>query len=88
MSITICLNKNFFFKVMEYCLNTRKYTDFSKNLQQLKPKKYLSKYVPVVDVTFDRKDDDIMLIHDDTTVLAINKDNVSSLFTQLLYYLF
>ncbi|KAF7992974.1 hypothetical protein HCN44_005755 [Aphidius gifuensis] len=62
-------------KVIEYNLLKRQYTDFSNQLQHRIPTQWLSRPFPITNVTFDPNNDNIIIVHDDTTVYVINKNN-------------
>lgn len=61
-------------KIMEYSLKKRKYTKFSKGLQDQLPKQWLSRSFPVQNITFDERNDNIIILHDDNTIFVINKE--------------
>lgn len=53
----------------------RQYTEFSNQLQHRIPTQWLSRPFPITNVTFDPNNDNIIIVHDDTTVYVINKNN-------------
>ncbi|XP_014284862.1 U3 small nucleolar RNA-associated protein 4 homolog [Halyomorpha halys] len=61
-------------KIMEYSLRKRKYTKFSKILQDQHPKQWLNRHFPVHNLTFDERNENIIILHDDSTILVIDKD--------------
>ncbi|PSN57688.1 hypothetical protein C0J52_00311 [Blattella germanica] len=60
-------------KIIEYNLSQRKYTDFSRGLEQRHPTQWLSRSYTVNNITFDPHKDDVILLHDDNTICVINK---------------
>lgn len=64
----------FFLKVVEYNLMRRQYTEFSNQLQSRIPSQWLARPYPITNITFDEGNDNIIILHDDTTVYVINKN--------------
>ncbi|XP_024085750.1 U3 small nucleolar RNA-associated protein 4 homolog isoform X2 [Cimex lectularius] len=60
-------------KLVEYSLHKKKYTGFSRKLQDQHPKQWLSRNFPVHSIAFDPKNKDIIMLNDDSTILIINK---------------
>ena len=62
-------------KIVEYNILQRQYTKFSNNLQSRLPKQWLARSFPITNIIFDPRNDDIIIMHDDSTVYVINKSN-------------
>ncbi|OXU18958.1 hypothetical protein TSAR_000015 [Trichomalopsis sarcophagae] len=60
-------------KIIEYSIPRRKYTEFSKNLQGRLPTQWLARHFPITNISFDGNNENIIIVHDDTTVFVINK---------------
>lgn len=67
----------FVYQVVEYALDKRKYTKFSRNLSENHPKQWLSRGFPVINVTFDPLNSNVIIMHDDSTICVIDKKKVS-----------
>lgn len=50
------------------------YTEFSNNLQNRVPSYWLARQYPITNVTFDPNNENVIILHDDTTVYVIQKD--------------
>nr|CAD7460305.1 unnamed protein product [Timema tahoe] len=61
-------------KVVEVNLKTGKFSNFSKLLSGQMPTQWSSRCFPVNNVTFDPRNDNIIILHDDTTICIIDKD--------------
>ncbi|KAK7793328.1 hypothetical protein R5R35_003064 [Gryllus longicercus] len=59
--------------VVEYSLESRKYTEFSQRLTKRRPRQWLNKAFPVIGITFDPRNCDIIILYDDVTMHVINK---------------
>ncbi|XP_076684904.1 UTP4 small subunit processome component l(3)72Dn isoform X2 [Andrena cerasifolii] len=62
-------------KIVEYNILQRQYTKFSNNLQSRLPKQWLARPFPITNIIFDPRNEDIIIMHDDSTVYVINKSN-------------
>ncbi|XP_076281680.1 UTP4 small subunit processome component l(3)72Dn [Lasioglossum baleicum] len=62
-------------KIVEYNLLQRQYTKFSNNLQSRLPKQWLARSFPITNIIFDSRNENIIIMHDDSTVYVINKSN-------------
>ena len=65
-------------QIVEYNLNKKRYTSFSRMLDQKHPKQWLNRQFPVEGILFDRTDPNVIMIYDDTTICIIDKTKVSS----------
>ncbi|XP_015588039.1 U3 small nucleolar RNA-associated protein 4 homolog [Cephus cinctus] len=61
-------------KIIEYNISKRMYTQFSNNLEGHLPKQWLTRPFPITNVTFDPNNENVIIVHDDTTVYVINKN--------------
>ncbi|XP_053978260.1 U3 small nucleolar RNA-associated protein 4 homolog isoform X2 [Hylaeus volcanicus] len=62
-------------KIVEYNILQRQYTKFSNNLQSRLPKQWLARSFPITNIIFDPRNENIIIMHDDSTVYVINKSN-------------
>jgi hypothetical protein len=62
-------------QIIEYNIPNQRYTEFSNNLQGLLPVQWLARPFPITNITFDQNNENIVIMHDDTTVFVINKCN-------------
>ncbi|KZC09523.1 PREDICTED: cirhin [Dufourea novaeangliae] len=62
-------------KIVEYNIQQRQYTNFSNNLQSRLPKQWLARSFPITNIIFDPRNENIIIMHDDSTVYVINKSN-------------
>ncbi|XP_043260482.1 U3 small nucleolar RNA-associated protein 4 homolog [Colletes gigas] len=62
-------------KIIEYNILQRQYTKFSNNLQSRLPKQWLARSFPITNIIFDPRNENIIIMHDDSTVYVINKSN-------------
>ncbi|KAK2586925.1 hypothetical protein KPH14_009855 [Odynerus spinipes] len=62
-------------KIVEYNIVRKQYTQFSNNLQSRLPKQWLARPFPITNITFDPHNENIIIMHDDSTVYVINKKN-------------
>ncbi|KAF6203417.1 hypothetical protein GE061_003836 [Apolygus lucorum] len=60
-------------KIVEYSLMKRKYTSFSRRIHDNLPAQWLNRSYPVHTITFDSRNDDIVMLGDDSTIMVINK---------------
>lgn len=67
------MKKIFLLQIIEYSIPRRKYTEFSKNLQGRLPTQWLARSFPITNISFDENNENIIIVHDDTTVFVINK---------------
>lgn len=61
-------------QILEYNIPRRQYTEFSNNLQSRLPLQWLARPFPITNVLFDPNDENIILMHDDSTIYIINKN--------------
>ncbi|KAI4486585.1 hypothetical protein M0804_005955 [Polistes exclamans] len=64
-------------KIVEYNLIKKQYTQFSNNLQSRIPKQWLARPFPIINICFDPYNENIIIMHDDSNVYIINKENES-----------
>lgn len=62
-------------QIVEYSIPRRKYTEFSKSLQGRLPNQWLARSFPITNIAFDQNNENIIIMHDDTTVFVINKSS-------------
>nr|XP_033325661.1 U3 small nucleolar RNA-associated protein 4 homolog [Megalopta genalis] len=62
-------------KIVEYNLLQRQYTNFSNNLQSRLSKQWLARPFPITNIIFDQRNENIIIMHDDSTMYVINKSN-------------
>ncbi|XP_043480548.1 U3 small nucleolar RNA-associated protein 4 homolog [Leptopilina heterotoma] len=62
-------------KIIEYSISSRKYTEFSKSLQDCLPLQWLSRPFPITNIIFSPKNENVIIMHDDTSVFVLNKKN-------------
>ncbi|XP_043677473.1 U3 small nucleolar RNA-associated protein 4 homolog [Vespula pensylvanica] len=62
-------------KIVEYNIPRKQYTQFSNNLQSRIPKQWLARPFPIINICFDSYNENIIIMHDDSTVYIINKAN-------------
>ncbi|XP_054278746.1 U3 small nucleolar RNA-associated protein 4 homolog isoform X2 [Macrosteles quadrilineatus] len=60
-------------KIVEFSLERKKYTKFSRGLSDNHPKQWLGRSFTVSNVVFDPANKDIILLHDDSTICVIDK---------------
>lgn len=61
-------------KIVEYNLSNRQFTKFSRGMDSKHPKQWLSRGCAVINVTFDPRNPDIILLQDDNGIYAIDKN--------------
>lgn len=69
---------------MEYSVEKKLYTPFSRKLDKQHPKQWLQRTVPVINVTFDPRDPQKIILHDDNTICVVDKKKVIAFKFQLL----
>lgn len=62
-------------KIIEYNILQKQYTQFSNYLQSRHPKQWLARPFPITNIIFDPRNENIIIMHDDSTVYVINKKN-------------
>ncbi|XP_003698089.1 U3 small nucleolar RNA-associated protein 4 homolog [Apis florea] len=62
-------------KIVEYNILQKQYTKFSNNLQSRLPKQWLARPFPITNIIFDPRNENIIIMHDDSTVYIIDKLN-------------
>ncbi|KAG8229180.1 hypothetical protein J437_LFUL001052, partial [Ladona fulva] len=61
-------------KIVEWSINSKKYSKFCRKLmQQGLPKKWVSRSFPVTGISFDMNKQDVLILHDDSTITIIDK---------------
>ncbi|KAI4471576.1 u3 small nucleolar rna-associated protein 4 [Holotrichia oblita] len=65
-------------KIVEYSIQEKRFTIFSRTLDSKIVENYVNKRFPIRNITFDVKNKDIVLIHDDTNIVVVKK-NVKSI---------
>ncbi|XP_069701427.1 U3 small nucleolar RNA-associated protein 4 homolog isoform X2 [Periplaneta americana] len=61
-------------KIVEYSLSSRKYTSFSRGLDNRHPVQWLSRNYAVNNILFDSSNQSIIMLQDDNTICVINKN--------------
>lgn len=61
-------------QIVEYNIPRKQYTKFSNNLQSRLPLQWMTRPFPITNVTFDPNNENVIILHDDTTVYVINKN--------------
>uniref|UniRef100_A0A1B6CBI0 Anaphase-promoting complex subunit 4-like WD40 domain-containing protein n=2 Tax=Clastoptera arizonana TaxID=38151 RepID=A0A1B6CBI0_9HEMI len=61
-------------KIVEYDLSKKRYTKFSRQLNENHPKQWLTRSFTVTNITFDPMKKDLIILNDDSTICIINKD--------------
>ncbi|XP_003699717.1 UTP4 small subunit processome component l(3)72Dn [Megachile rotundata] len=62
-------------KIVEYNILQRQFTKFSNSLQSRLPKQWLARPFPITNIIFDPRNENIIIMHDDSTVYVIDKLN-------------
>lgn len=62
-------------KIIEYNIPTKRYTEFSNNLQNRLSKQWLARPFPITNIIFDPRNENIIIMQDDTSVYIINKNS-------------
>ncbi|XP_029672034.1 U3 small nucleolar RNA-associated protein 4 homolog isoform X2 [Formica exsecta] len=62
-------------KIVEYNIPARQYTMFSNSLQSCIPKQWLARPFPITNIIFDRHNENIIIMQDDSSVYVINKNS-------------
>ncbi|XP_077273019.1 UTP4 small subunit processome component l(3)72Dn [Temnothorax americanus] len=62
-------------KIVEYNIPTKTYTEFSNNLQHRLSKQWLARPFPITNVIFDPRNENIIIMQDDSSVYIINKNS-------------
>ncbi|KAG8285601.1 U3 small nucleolar RNA-associated protein 4 [Homalodisca vitripennis] len=60
-------------KIVEFALDKRKYTKFSRKLSGSHPKQWLARSFPVSNIVFDPSNSNVILMHDDSNICVIDK---------------
>ncbi|KAJ8982687.1 hypothetical protein NQ317_013159 [Molorchus minor] len=60
-------------KVVEYDIKKRHFTDFSNNLGTIANKQWKSRSNPIRNITFDPRVNNIIVLHDDSNIIIIDK---------------
>lgn len=63
------------FQVVEYNILTKRYTEFSNNLQSRLSKQWLARPFPITNIIFDPRNENIIIMQDDSSVYIINKNS-------------
>lgn len=63
-------------QIVEYSVRDKKYTAFSKALYKQHPKQWLARQFPVVNVFYDPRDSNKIIMHDDNTICVVDKKKV------------
>ncbi|XKL63463.1 hypothetical protein PGB90_005827 [Kerria lacca] len=61
------------FTIVEFNMDKKRFTSFSKALGQKHPKQWLNRQFPVEGILFDRTNSNVIMIYDDTTICIIDK---------------
>lgn len=71
-------SKNCFcFQIVEYDICKKMFTEFSNNLDKMQLDKRANKQFPIKNVTFDPRNPNIIILHDDSNIIRIDKEKVS-----------
>ncbi|XP_011647712.1 U3 small nucleolar RNA-associated protein 4 homolog [Pogonomyrmex barbatus] len=62
-------------KIVEYNIPTKKYTEFSNNLQSRLPKHWLARPFPITNIIFDTNNENVIIMQDDSSMYVINKNS-------------
>ena len=62
-------------KIVEYNILQLQFTKFSNSLQSRLPKQWLARPFPITNIIFDPRNENIIIMHDDSTVYVIDKLN-------------
>ena len=62
-------------QIIEYSIPRRKYIEFANNLRSQLPTQWLARPFPLTNIAIDHNNENIIILHDDTTVFKINKSN-------------
>lgn len=76
LGMKIFVEMDLFFQIIEYSINHRKYTPFSNAIHDHLPTQWLHRSYPVHSITFDSRNNDIIVLGDDSTIMVINKKKV------------
>jgi len=63
------------FQIVEYNIPTKSYTEFSNNLQNRLSKQWLARPFPITNIIFDPRNENIIIMQDDSSVYIINKNS-------------
>jgi len=63
------------FQIVEYNILTKSYTEFSNNLQNRLSKQWLARPFPITNIIFDPRNENIIIMQDDSSVYIINKNS-------------
>ncbi|XP_019876359.1 U3 small nucleolar RNA-associated protein 4 homolog [Aethina tumida] len=61
-------------KIVEFDYKKRLFTQFSRELHTKPLKRWTTWSYPIRNITFDPKNDNIIILHDDTNIIILNKD--------------
>jgi U3 small nucleolar RNA-associated protein 4 len=64
-------------KIIEFSLKEAQLTKFSRSLSKNLPKQLTTKYSTIRSVTFDPRVDHVIILHDDDSIIVIDKDKVT-----------
>ncbi|KAJ8927588.1 hypothetical protein NQ314_019933 [Rhamnusium bicolor] len=67
-------------KIIEYDIKKKRFTPFSRYLETNVPVQWKSRSYPIRNITFDPRVDNIIILHDDSSIIIVNKEKVSCLF--------
>lgn len=60
-------------KIMEFSIQEKKYTDFARHANKKTPKQWLTRPYPVLNVSYDPRDSNKIIMHDDNTICVVDK---------------
>lgn len=63
----------FFFQIFEYNIKKKRYTKFSRDVIDKLPSQWLARPFPITNITFDQSNENIIILHDATSVFIIDK---------------
>ncbi|XP_015832958.1 U3 small nucleolar RNA-associated protein 4 homolog isoform X2 [Tribolium castaneum] len=70
-NLVVAFNNN---NIIEYDMNRRELTKFSRSLAKNLPKQLTSRVSPIRNITFDSRVKDVIILHDDDSVLVVDKE--------------
>lgn len=75
MFLVLIIQTIIVFQIVEYNIPARQYTMFSNSLQSCIPKQWLARPFPITNIIFDKHNENIIIMQDDSSVYVINKNS-------------
>lgn len=75
MFLLLIIMQTIDFQIVEYNISTKCYTEFSNNLQNRLSKQWLARPFPITNIIFDPRNENIIIMQDDSSVYVINKNS-------------